>query len=68
MTFSNKVLSFEQGCEYLGYKKSSVYKMISNNILPYSKPRRKIFFEREALENWMLRNSSNGLSVNQKSV
>lgn len=55
----NKVLSFEQGCEYLGYKKSYVYKMTASGILPFSKPNgKKIFFEREKLEAWMLSNAS----------
>jgi excisionase family DNA binding protein len=56
---NNKVLSFEQGCEYLGYKKSYVYKMTMQNILPFSKPNgKKIFFDREKLEEWMLSNTS----------
>ncbi len=56
---NNKVLSFEQGCEYLGYKKSYVYKMTASGILPISKPNgKKIFFEREKLEAWMLGNAS----------
>ena len=58
MDFSkNKVLTFEQGCQYLGYAKSYVYKLTSSGILPYSKPNKKsIFFERELLEKWMLSN------------
>ena len=56
---NNKVLTFVQGCEYLGYAKSYVYKLTSAGILPYSKPNGKsIFFEREKLENWMLSNVS----------
>jgi len=55
---NNKVLSFEQGCEYLGYAKSYVYKLTSAGILPFSKPNgKKIFFEREKLEDWMLGNA-----------
>lgn len=55
----NKVLTFEQGCQYLGYAKSYVYKLTSAGILPFSKPNKKsIFFEREKLENWMLSNAS----------
>jgi hypothetical protein len=35
--------------------------MTSANILPFSKPnRKKIYFEREKLEAWMLSNSSIG--------
>lgn len=55
---SKKVLSFEEGCEFLGYKKSYVYKMTASGILPFSKPRKKIFFEKEKLEAWMLGNAS----------
>jgi excisionase family DNA binding protein len=54
----NKVLTFEQGCNYLGYAKSYVYKLTSSGILPYSKPNgKKIFFDREKLELWMLSNA-----------
>ncbi len=59
MDSNNKVLTFEQGCEYLGYAKSYVYKLTHNGILPFSKPNGKsIFFEREKLEDWMLGNPS----------
>jgi excisionase family DNA binding protein len=55
----NKVLTFEQGCQYLGYAKSYVYKLTSAGILPFSKPNGKsIFFDREKLEAWMLSNAS----------
>ena len=56
---TNKVLTFQEGCTYLGYKKSYVYKLTSSRILPFSKPNGKtIFFEREKLEQWMLSNAS----------
>lgn len=55
---NNRVLSFQEGCNYLGYKKSYVYKMTSSGILPFSKPNgKKIFFDRQKLENWMLSNA-----------
>lgn len=59
MDFSqNRVLTFKQGCQYLGYAKSYVYKLTSSGILPYSKPNNKsIFFERVKLEEWMLSNT-----------
>lgn len=62
MDFLNsKVLTFEQGCKYLGYAKSYVYKLTSAGILPFSKPNGKsIFFEREKLEEWMLSNAHSG--------
>lgn len=67
MDFSNnKVLTFEQGCKYLGYAKSYVYKLTSAGILPFSKPNNKsIFFEREKLESWMLSNAKTSLAEKQ---
>ena len=56
--FNSSVLSFEQGCKYLGYAKSYVYKLTSSGILPFSKPNgKKIFFDRLKLESWMLSNA-----------
>jgi excisionase family DNA binding protein len=53
----NRVLSFQEGCKYLGYAKSYVYKMLSAGIIPYSKPNgKKIFFDKQILEFWMLSN------------
>ena len=61
-----KVLTFQQGCDYLGYAKSYVYKLTSAGILPYSKPNGKsIFFEREKLEDWMLSNANTSLAEKQ---
>ena len=67
MDFSqSRVLTFEQGCQYLGYAKSYVYKLTSAGILPFSKPNGKsIFFDREKLENWMLSNASKSLAERQ---
>ncbi len=67
MDFSNnKVLTFQQGCQYLGYAKSYVYKLTSAGILPYSKPNGKsIFFDRELLEKWMLSNANSSLEEKQ---
>ncbi len=60
MDFQNsKLLTFEQGCEYLGLKKSYVYKLTSAGILPFSKPNNgKIFFDRQRLEAWALSNAN----------
>lgn len=56
-----KILSFIEGCEYLGYKPGYVYKLTSAGILPFSKPNgKKIFFDRAKLEEWMLANATPG--------
>lgn len=64
---NKNVLTFDEGCAYLGYKKSYVYKLTSSSILPHSKPNgKKIFFDREKLEAWMLSNSKD--SRNDRSI
>lgn len=58
-----KVLNINEACQYLGFKKSYVYKMTMAKILPFSKPNGKtIFFEKEKLDIWMLSNPSSSLS------
>ena len=55
----NRVMTIDQACQYLGYSKSTVYKMTSAGILPFSKPNGgSLFFDREKLEAWMLGNPS----------
>jgi excisionase family DNA binding protein len=57
--FQKKVLTLEEASLFLGYAKSTIYKLTSSGILPYSKPNgKKIYFERDALEKWMLSNKS----------
>lgn len=55
--YSKRVLSFDEGVKLLGYAKSTVYKMTSAGLIPFSKPNgKKIYFDREKLEAWMLSN------------
>lgn len=55
--YSKRVLSFDEGVQLLGIAKSTVYKMTSAGLIPFSKPNGKlIYFDREKLENWMLSN------------
>ena len=64
---SNNVLNLEEACEYLGYKKSYVYKLTSAGIIPHSKPNgKKIFFDKAKLEAWMLSNPC--LSLSDKKI
>ena len=64
---NNKVLTFEQCCNYLGYAKSYVYKLTSAGILPIaSQTVKSIFFDREKLEAWMLGNAN--ISYEQKQI
>ena len=52
-----KVLTFDEVCRFTGLAKSYLYKLTSTGKIPHVKPRGKvIYFEREAIENWLLQN------------
>jgi len=52
-----KVLSFDEACKYCCISKSKMYKHTSSNKIPYYKPEGKlIFFKKEELDTWLLRN------------
>lgn len=56
---NKKVLTFEEACEYTGIKASYMYKLTSSQSIPHSKPNGKvIFFDKEKLDDWLLRNES----------
>jgi Helix-turn-helix domain len=57
LTFQKNVLTFEEGCNYCDFTTSHGYKLTSLRKIPFSKPDgKKIFFCREDLEKWLLRN------------
>ena len=49
-----RVLTFKEGCELLGLRPNWVYKLTSRRQIPFSKPRGRIYFDRQELEAWML--------------
>jgi excisionase family DNA binding protein len=52
-----RILNMDEACAVLGYKKSYLYKLTSCGVIPHSKPNgKKIFFDRETLEKWIMRN------------
>lgn len=54
------VLTIDEAVLYTGFKKSYIYKLTHQSVLPFSKPNgRTIFFERAALEKWMLTGRTN---------
>lgn len=52
-----QVLTIDEAAEYMGLKKSYLYKLTSERRIPHFKPNgKKIYFEREALTSWMMSN------------
>lgn len=56
-TTQKKVLNFNEACAYLELSQSHLYKLTSTGAVPHYKPNgKKIYFQREELDNWLLRN------------
>lgn len=51
-----KILSLADFCEYTGLSKQTVYKLTSTQGVPHSKRGRRIFFDREKVDTWILEN------------
>jgi excisionase family DNA binding protein len=52
-----RILSFEEAVAYTGFAESYMYKLTSARKIPHSKPNgKKIFFDKELLDKWLLRN------------
>lgn len=54
-----KVLNMEEASKYLGLSVSHLYKLTSSDSIPYYKPNgKKLYFNRQELDAWLLRNRS----------
>jgi len=65
--FQKTVLSFDEACKYCCISKSKMYKHTSSNNIPFYKPEGKlIFFKREELDLWLLRNRQSSIDELQR--
>ena len=56
-TMQKEVLNFNETCNYLEVSQSHLYKLTSSGNIPHYKPNgKKIYFQREELNQWLLRN------------
>ena len=57
-TLNNKtVLNIDEVATYTGISKLYLYKLTSKNLIPFYKPNGKnIFFKKDEVDNWLLRN------------
>ncbi len=59
-TIQKQVLNFNETCTYLELSHSHLYKLTSTSAIPYYKPNgKKLYFQREELDQWLLRNRHN---------
>jgi excisionase family DNA binding protein len=56
--FTNKLIfNIEEIAQYTGLSKLYIYKLTSKNSIPHYKPNGKnIYFKKEEIDNWLLRN------------
>lgn len=52
-TVNNEVFTLEEACEYLSISKSSLYKMNMVRIIPFYKPKRKVYYKKADLDNYL---------------
>ncbi|MGM5470239.1 helix-turn-helix domain-containing protein [Flavobacteriaceae bacterium LMO-SS05] len=56
-TLQKQVLNFNETCQYLELSQSHLYKLTSTGTIPHYKPNgKKIYFQRQELDKWLLRN------------
>jgi excisionase family DNA binding protein len=48
------IFNLEEACQYIGISKSHCYKLTSQNLIPFSKRGKKIYFDRVELDKWLL--------------
>lgn len=52
-----EVLTLQEAAQYMGIARSSLYKMTSNQTIPFYRPNGKlIFFEKDEILSWIRRN------------
>ena len=57
-----QVLNLNDACIYLELSQSHLYKLTSNGSIPHYKPNgKKLYFKREELDTWLLRNRNNSI-------
>ena len=64
------IFNVEELMDYTGFTKSYIYKLVHINEIPYSKPNGKLlFFEREKIDKWLLRNAiKSNDEINQEAL
>ena len=62
-----RVLDLEGFCEFTGFSRQHVYRLTSANKVPFSKRGKKLWFDRDMVESWLLENrrATNGEAAQQ---
>jgi excisionase family DNA binding protein len=57
------VLDIDEFCEYTGLAKQTVYKMTGKGLIPHAKRGKRLYFDQEQVNAWLLENSVRPLSA-----
>lgn len=55
-TTTRKIMSLTEFCEYAGLSRQTVYKLTSGQKVPHSKRGKRLYFDREKVDTWLLEN------------
>ena len=53
---TTKIMDIEQLSNYLGLSKSHIYKLTSKHTIPHSKRGKRLYFDKETINSWVLEN------------
>jgi len=53
---TRKILSLSEFCEYAGLSRQTAYKLTSGQKVPHSKRGKRLYFDREKVDTWLLEN------------
>ncbi len=63
-----RIMSLAEFCEYAGLTKQTAYKLTSAQKVPHSKRGKRLYFDREKVDAWLLENQvATQTEINQKS-
>lgn len=55
-TTTRKIMSLTEFCEYTGLSRQTAYKLTSGKKAPHSKRGKRLYFDREKVDAWLLEN------------
>jgi excisionase family DNA binding protein len=53
---ARRAMNVDEFCQFTGLSKQTAYKLTSTNQVPFAKRGKRIWFDREEVENWLLSN------------
>lgn len=68
MPTHGRVMSLPDVVAYTGISKSTIYKLTSRGEMPFSKRSKRLFFEREAIDAWLLERPAHTKSDTERDV